>query len=267
MGIASINFIQNGTGPGPGYAMLGVVDDDVTVSNADDGGIVQWTYEIVDVGPGSTVSTGIVQSGATPTYTFTPDVTGCYVAHLTTMDRQGNLAEDFRVFGVVEPNGLLIPSFEADAASMNFVVDAVTNTKGWSPAMQAWLKLVEASSGPAVSIKIDHTVSFTFPSGISSEVVLNDTSLGHWSVTLDPSPVDGQTAEIKFGPACNFVGSTSGSTLTLTCAGIGSGVHCEYEPGTAMSTTTQAINYLTYLKLQWCAAVSSWFCKAFFQSD
>ena len=147
MANAQIAFTQGSSSAGSGYAMLGVTGTSVIVSNGDDSDVVGWMFEVLDVGLGSAVEQGIVQEGETPTWTFDPDATGCYVLRLTTQDRQGNLYEDVRVFGVLESNGLLIPSFMADAAACNFVIGGVTNEKGWSPFVNAWLKIVEENGG------------------------------------------------------------------------------------------------------------------------
>ena len=147
MGSASINFTQGSVVGGAGYALIGVAGSGVVVSNGDDTDIENWEFTVIDVGPGSAVAQGVVQSGTTPTWSFTPDETGCYVVQLVTQDRAGNLYRDTRVFGVLEGNGLLIPSFTADAASINFVIDGDVNTKGWSPFLNEWLKLIETGGG------------------------------------------------------------------------------------------------------------------------
>ena len=151
MANAQIVFTQGSTTGGPGYALMGETGESVIVSNGDDSGVVNWRFEVLDVGVDSSVQQGVVQDGAVPTWTFDPDETGCYVVRLTTEDDEGNLYVDERVFGVLETNGLLIPSFMVDAGSLNFVFDEVENTKGWSPFVNAWLKLVASKSGTVVT--------------------------------------------------------------------------------------------------------------------
>jgi hypothetical protein len=147
MGDSSINFTQGATSGGAGFALIGVVGTAVTVSNGDDSDLENWEFTVIDVGFGSSVPQGVVQDSGAPTWTFTPDVAGCYVVQLVTTDDSGNVFEDTRVFGVLETNGLLTPSFTADAGSMNFVVSAIENTKGWSPFLNAWLRLVMSGGG------------------------------------------------------------------------------------------------------------------------
>jgi hypothetical protein len=158
MGDSAINFTQGVSTGGPGVALIGVDGTLVVVSNGDDSNIVNWKFTVVDVGFGSAVSQGVVQNGGTPTWSFTPDVSGSYVVDLVTTDNQGNLFEDRRVFAVLETNGLLIPSFTADAGSLNFS----GQTKGWSPYLNAWLKLVlSGGSGTVTSVTGTLPVSST----------------------------------------------------------------------------------------------------------
>ncbi len=147
MGNALINFTQGSTTGGAGFALMGVLSTSVVVSNGDDSNIVNWEFIVDDVGVGSSVPQGTVQDGATSTWSFAPDATGCYVVTLITTDNQGNLYQDTRCFGVLENSGRFIPSYLATDEAMNFVVSSVTNTKGWSPYLQAYLKAVDEAAG------------------------------------------------------------------------------------------------------------------------
>ena len=104
MANAQIHFTQGASSPGAGYAMLGTTGTGVTVSNGDDSNVENWQFTVIDVGTGSEVAQGIVQDGETPTYSFTPDATGCYVIQLETTDDDGNVYLDQRVFGVPLPD-------------------------------------------------------------------------------------------------------------------------------------------------------------------
>jgi hypothetical protein len=171
MGNADINFTQGSSVGGAGFALIGTTGTAVVVSNGDDSGIVNWQFTVADVGVGSSNAQGVVQNGGTPTYTFTPDVSGCYVVNLVTTDNQGNLYEDTRVFGVLETSGRLIPSYLGTDKAMNFVISAVENTKGWSPFLQAYLKAVdEAAGGSVVSVTATGTTQST---GGSTPVISN----------------------------------------------------------------------------------------------
>ena len=154
MGNALINFTQGATTGGAGFALMGTLSTSVVVSNGDDSNIVNWEFIVDDVGAGSSVPQGTVQDGGTPTWSFVPDATGCYVVTLITTDNQGNLYQDTRCFGVLENSGRFIPSYLATDESLNFTVSSVTNTKGWSPYLQAYLKAVD-SGGSAYSYSQD----------------------------------------------------------------------------------------------------------------
>jgi len=164
---ASIMFQQGDNTNGAGYALMGTVGTEVVVSNGDNSHIVAWTFEVLDVGAGSAIAQGVVQSGTSPTWSFIPDAAGGELIRLTVQDDEGNLYVDERVFGVLETNGLFIPPFMANSSSLNFIIGAVENTKGWSPFVNAWLELIEAGATPTVTpiLRINET------SGISSIVV------------------------------------------------------------------------------------------------
>jgi hypothetical protein len=143
MPIALIRFTQGATTAPAGTAVLGATGSAVVASNGQDTpDIASWTWALVSAPTASALPTGISSSGAVRTYTFTPDVTGCYVVHLVTEDVAGNLAEDYRVFGVVETSGRLIPSFRGTDLSMNFAAQ----TRGWDPYLEAYLKQIDALS-------------------------------------------------------------------------------------------------------------------------
>jgi hypothetical protein len=133
------------TTPPAGQAMLGVTGQVVTVANesALNAGIVVWTFTVLDVPPGSAVPTGVVQTGATATWTFTPDLVDCYSINLVTEDTEGNLYSDTRVFGVLRANGQIIPPFGADVGSINFNGTLL----GWDPIMRSWLVFLNAQTG------------------------------------------------------------------------------------------------------------------------
>jgi hypothetical protein len=220
MGDSSINFTQGASVGGPGYALMGVLTTPVVVSNGDDSAIVSWRFEVLDVGYGSTVPQGIVQSGSAPTWTFAPDVRGGYLVRLTTEDEEGNLYVDERVFGVPEANGLFIPPFSADSGSMNFVVGGSPNQKGWSPYANAWLRLLEAGVPPGpvapqwiTAASSSKTIAFVG----SPQAVVIDTSLGTVAAVIAPSSMtNGQVLIVHDAVPATGLGGWSAIAGKLT---------------------------------------------------
>ena len=137
---AAISFKQGVSTSAPGVSLIGVDGSSVTASNGNNTNVVNWLYEWIDVPPTSVIPHGVVQNGALPTYSFTPDVTGGFLLHLVTTDAFGNFAEDFRVFQVPEASGRIIPPFKGSDVSLNFIISAVMNTRGWAPFMEAYLR-------------------------------------------------------------------------------------------------------------------------------
>ena len=139
--VAQIQFVQGGTTYTAGQAAVGNAGAAVTVKNANNGGpVVKWTFTTVDVPPGSAVPVGQQQTGATPTWNFTPDVPDEYLIRLDAQDGAGNVATDFRIFAVSRWSGRRIPSFKSTDAAANFAGQA----RGWSPEAEAWLNAIDA---------------------------------------------------------------------------------------------------------------------------
>lgn len=136
---AGVKFVQGATVGVAGRALFGVTGTAVTTSNGNDAGVVKWTFTIIDVPPLSTVPTGQVQSGASPTYMFTPDVTGGYAVRIDLVGGDGSVATDTRVFGIKRPSGRFIPPFLATNPQLNFSAQ----TRGWAPHMEEWLTYLD----------------------------------------------------------------------------------------------------------------------------
>jgi len=191
MPVASIKLTQGATTDTAGRAVIGVVSQPVVASNGDNTGVVLWTWTIVGTPLGSSVVYGVSTSGAVSTYTFTPDVTGCYVLHLITSDQDGNLAEDYRTFGIYETSGRLIPSFRGTDASMNFAGQLL----GWDPYLNAYLKqidLLSAGTG-VIPWKLPHrdvTTSTAWNPASDYELRLK-TIAGATTLTFPASPTNG----------------------------------------------------------------------------
>jgi len=80
---ASIVISQAGNPPPGGYVSGSRTDLDtsglVTLTNEDNTGVISWTWKLISIPDGSSVS---LSGGATSTATFTPDVDGSYLIQL-----------------------------------------------------------------------------------------------------------------------------------------------------------------------------------------
>jgi hypothetical protein len=148
-----VKFVQGASVGTPGVSLIGVTGTGVQVSNGgtnptpDPG---TWVFTVLGVPSASAVLTGVVQSGSTPTWNFTPDVAGTYVVQLeVTDDTTGATSTDVRSFGIYTSLGApyLIPSFTGNSQSMNFGGQPT----GWDKYMEAWLNLVVALASAAVA--------------------------------------------------------------------------------------------------------------------
>jgi hypothetical protein len=196
---ASIAFTQGAQVGAPGVAIIGVDGTVVTVSNGSNVNVATWTFTMVDVPTTSALPTGVVQTGSSPTYTFTPDTSGGFLLLLTVFDTFGNFAQDYRTFQVPELSGRIIPPFKGTDQSLNFIISAVQNLRGWAPFQDAYDREVDFLAGLTNSIPIIKTANFTAsPGGI---YYVNSAS-GAINVTM-PSLSLGQTVEIvDYGQVC-----------------------------------------------------------------
>ncbi len=135
---AILTFRQGVTAAVPGRALRGVLGSVVTLSNADDAGVVEHRWSVLEVPPGSTLPTGTL-GGDTATVTFTPDVAGrCFRFQLITVDALGNEARDIRNFGVPDENGILLPSFQPKAG-----VDYTKDEFNFLGQLRSWSQLID----------------------------------------------------------------------------------------------------------------------------
>src|SRR6266404_6566064 len=122
---AALAFSQPGGGGvgAPGFAMIGSSGLAVTASNGNNTGVTKWTYMLLDAPPTSALfgSIGVVQTGSTPTWTFSPDVPGTYELQITTTDGVTS-ATDTRVFVVQEQTGHIMPAFGEISAFDNWQI-------------------------------------------------------------------------------------------------------------------------------------------------
>jgi hypothetical protein len=141
---AAVKYTQNAVVGSAGVAYMGVTGLAVTVANGDDTGVVAWKFEVLDVPIGSSVPTGVVQSGITATWTFTPDVAGGYLVRITVTDALGNTVMSIALcFGVLEATGRFVPPFAAIGASVNFTSQA----RGWAKYVNQYLKQIDLIGG------------------------------------------------------------------------------------------------------------------------
>ena len=117
MSTALIQLTQGVTVGAAGEALFGAAGAAVDVANAVNTGVTSWQIELVDVPPGSALTTGTKASsdnGSTPAYSFTPDVAGGYRLVLKVWDginRVGTATDtDIRNFGVKGAGGLYLPT-------------------------------------------------------------------------------------------------------------------------------------------------------------
>jgi hypothetical protein len=177
----SIQFVQGATTYPVGQAAIGVDGESVTVSNGDGGTFANYTFTVIDSPPGSAIPIGVAQAGATPTWSFTPDVVDCFLILLTCIDSLGNVYTDYRAFGVNRASGRIIPPFFGDAGSLNF--SGVT--AGWAPIMRAWLAYLDTVSGSIGGGAASSTQSGAIALPAGSSVIAVDLTSVDATVNLD----------------------------------------------------------------------------------
>ncbi len=113
---AAIKFTQGATTDSAGRALVvSTTGGSVTCSNGDDSGIVSWTWELVDVPPGSAIPLSTQGPGAAATFVLPqPDVPGCYRVKLTVVDSTGAAFRDIRNACVPFTNGYICPPYQGD---------------------------------------------------------------------------------------------------------------------------------------------------------
>lgn len=178
--IAKIKFTQGATIGVDGEALFGIAGSEVTVENAGDNpDIENYTFEMIDVPPGSANATGLVQDGAATQYKFTPTtgIPGCYLLRLTVRDTSGAIAVDERVFGIKEPDGNLMPSFKAKGTALNFA----GQKRGWAKFIEEWLRSLVAEIAAWVRPN---------PAGAAALAETKELNYLKKVITLNATPVD-----------------------------------------------------------------------------
>lgn len=141
--LAKIKFVQGGSTPPAGEALIGSLGVNVVASNGNNTNVEKWEWEWFATPTGSAIARGIIASGLVPTINFTPDTRGTYVLILRVYDRNGFVSQDMRCFAVLETSGRLIPNFGAEGNSLNFGGQPL----GWHPYVEAYLKRVDLLGG------------------------------------------------------------------------------------------------------------------------
>ena len=226
---AAIKFVQGATVGTPGVALIGVVGTAVVASNGNDSDVSSWQWTVTASPPTSSITPGTGGTGAT--FTFTPDVVGCYELELFVEGLDGTEAFDFRVFGIEQTNGLLIPPFGGNSGSLNFD----SNPNGWDPIMRAWLLLVEQlqASGSGYPTPAVNTAggSIAITAGTSSWSESNASAASTYTLPVEATAVPhtigwlGSTAPVVDAPAGwtiqSPVNGSSGASYTYGSGGGG----------------------------------------------
>lgn len=121
-GVALLKFTQDVVIGGNGQALIGDTAHAVVASNSSNTDVASWEYEMLYVPPGSAVPLSTQGPGLTSTFTFSPDVSGSYRVRLTTVDDDGAIDKDIRVFSVPFSSGLIAPPYQGDPLPLSLAV-------------------------------------------------------------------------------------------------------------------------------------------------
>ncbi len=136
--VAELQFTQGATvGPG-GEAFIATLGGGaVTSANVNNALALSWTYQLLDVPIGSSLSTSTpYSSGSSPTGNFTPDVAGAYQVMLTVNGVGNTLATDVRTVLVETANrGWIMPAYEDTNLTLNYPNPSVPNAVGWKDSL------------------------------------------------------------------------------------------------------------------------------------
>lgn len=259
MATAQIVFTQGVSVSPPSTSLMGVAAVSVQVASNITLGIVTFIFTVIDVPPGSAVPVGLVQTGASPTWNFTPDLQGGYCVELETIDGSGNTSTDTQVFGVPTTTGRFIPPFTGNAQNLNFA----GQTRGWAPYMEAWLHFLDTLGEPFT--RVTTAGGHTLIAADDKKYFLIDTRTGPLSL---PLPTVG-----LFDGLCFFFKDAYGmwgqGTNDLTLAGDAShkieDIHFMGVPGAAGSpnasrfaTSVDCDTEGMTIKVRWDATQGAW---------
>lgn len=125
-----------------------VVDEEVTLENADDTGARTWRWRLVDRPP---TSSAVIAAPTAPSATFTPDVPGSYLVELAIDEGQAGQV-DRRVCAVREDLfGTLV---RVPAAGEDNEANWDSNGRGWTPDVELWLRTL-AEAIAEIDVELD----------------------------------------------------------------------------------------------------------------
>lgn len=250
--IASMFFTQGVSSSAPGVALIGTAGTPVTGANGpgSTSSIQNYEWTLIDAPSGSSLVPGFVQSGPTPTITFTPDVAGGYLWQLKVSDQFGNFAKDLRTFQVLESSGRLIPPAYAPGSALNFG----GQTRGWAKYIIDYLKQVDAGGGGGVSLAGDllgtgstsGTPRVGNLTGVAGVLTMAATAAALiWNSAAVTPNIGQQTSSGSPATSLSIAAQTStgvastGGALNLNGgAGLGTGGALNLNSGTGSSTAT-----------------------------
>lgn len=244
-----VKFVQGATVGTPGVALIGVAGTAVTVSNggtnpSPDPGT--WTFTVLGVPSGSAVPTGIVQTGSTQTWTFTPDVPGCYIVQLQVTDNTtaatSTQALAFGIYtGAIGGVSYLIPAFTGNNLSMNFS----SQTTGWDVFMEAWLNLLWVLAAASGNVqKVVSTTTVTVQPGQYLWVPLSTIGASVTVTPATPWPAFG-------GYGVKLVGNNGSYTCTLNTTSGSAAYEGRLTPGVLGTNGTAIVMSANGDELNW----------------
>lgn len=260
MANAIIKFTQGLSSPPAGEALEGVTGVAVVCTNGDNTGIATWLWQLIDVPPGSILSTGTISTSSSAV--FTPDVPGGYQVRLTTVDGSANTYIDNRAVLVPEDGvyGRIIAPFSATADALNIG----GQTRGWAPFMEDYLHVIDrigdwSSSAAAAgnSIVWDAVSKFwkpitmaaltaslvvaSFPPGSNGQILTTTAGATGWAAA-PTSGINQLTGDVLAGPG-------SGSQVATVVAIHGASVPVAGSLTTGNSLHVSGASALSYSAL------------------
>jgi hypothetical protein len=159
---AKLIFSQAPGGTRPaGYDVAdGAVGNLVTVTNANNADVKEWTLTMVDVPSGpdtdsqSALVTGAFASGSSPvvTGTFSPDKFGAFLVRLDLVGNDGSKASDSGVFGCPNELGFFSPGFSQSVETSRFN----NQGRGWAYNEERIAAAARAARNKTAHLKQDH---------------------------------------------------------------------------------------------------------------
>lgn len=232
---ALIKFAQGANVGVAGQALYGVVGQPVVVSNADNTGVDHAVFTVIDAPPSSALTPGIVQSGTTLTWTWTPDTTDMVEVQLQVFDVTGQLTATARsCFGVQRASGRIIPAFTAVAQALNFA----GALRGWASIMEFWLDYLDSlTSGGSPNAGIDILVpNVTNASKSSTQTITPTQIVKECKLRVDTPFTAGATVAVgnTTNPSllCPATGTNAGGTDAVDIVNCPAGFIFDLSPST-----------------------------------